>query len=527
MPVASSPFVAALTRRTFLRGAGATLGLALAGCAGGALRARPRFADDPFSLGVASGSPVSDGFVLWTRLAPRPMEPGGGMPAETVEVSWVVAEDESLSRVVARGAATASPELAHSVHVELRGLAPGRVYFYRFTAGDAASRVGRTRTAPTVGAPLARLRLAFASCQHYEQGHFNPYRPMVDDDDLDLVLHLGDYIYEVPSFGDVVRRHEGPEPRSLDDYRRRHALYKTDPALQAAHAALPWVVTWDDHEVENDYAADHSSDGEPEASFHARRAAAYQAYYEHMPLWGGATPRGAEMLLYQRLPFGDLAEIFVLDGRQYRSPQACASPGKLGGHLVEGCRERLDPARTMLGDAQEAWLLRGLALSGARWNVLAQDVLMAQLDQKIGPGQAFWTDGWDGYPAERARLMAFLEERRIANPVVLGGDIHSFWVTDLKRDFDRPESPTVATEFVGTSITSAGVPYERFAAFLPENPHVKLFESRRRGYVRCDITPERWTTDLRVVESVRTPVSPVSTLATFVVENGRAGAQRA
>ena len=446
------------------------------------------------------------------------------MPAAPVEVEYVVAEDEALARVVRRGSATAHPSLAHSVHVELRGLEPGRVYFYRFAAGAATSALGRTRTAPVVGAPIERLRFAFASCQHYEQGHFTPYRGIVDDD-VDLVLHLGDYIYEIPSFGDVVRRHEGPEPKTLDAYRARHALYKTDPELQAAHAAVPWVLTWDDHEVENDYAGDHSADGEPAAAFHARRAAAYQAWYEHMPVWSGAQPADGAALLYQRLPYGDLAELFVLDGRQYRSPQACPTPQKQGGQLIEGCRERTDPARTMWGAAQESWLLRALGQSQARWNVVAQDMLMAQLDQKVGPGQAFWSDGWDGYPAQRARFLAYLQERRIANPVVLGGDIHSFWVTDLKVDFDDPRAPVVASEFVGTSISSAGVPYERFAAFLPENPHVKFFESRRRGYVRCELTPERWTSDLRVVETVRTPDSTVSTLASFVVEDGRPGPQ--
>jgi alkaline phosphatase D len=515
-----------LTRRDLLAGAA---GLAAAPFLPKPAPAAPsRPSGHPFSLGVASGDPQPDGFVIWTRLAPEPLT-GGGMPARPVPVAWEVAADERLRRVVQKGVATAVPEHAHSVHVELRGLDPDRWYWYRFRAGGETSTVGRTRTAPVNGAPHRRLRFAFLSCQHWEQGYYAAYRHLLGDD-LDLVVYLGDYIYEAPSWADEVRRHEGPEPTTLEEYRNRHALHKTDPDLQAAHAAYPWALTWDDHEVDNDYAADQSQDRDDPQAFVRRRSAAYQAYWEHMPLRRAAMPRGTEMRLYHRLTFGDLMEMTVLDGRQYRSVQPCIEGPRGGGRLVEveRCAARLDPRQTMLGPSQERWLLGGLGRSRARWNVIAQQQLMAELLQRTRAGApAYWTDGWDGYAAARGRILSYIAAHKPANPVVIGGDIHSFWVTDLKTDFRDAASPTVATEFVGTSVTSAGVPYDTFAATLPDNPHVRFFESRHRGYVRCEVTPERWQADLRVVSDVRDRAATARTLAAFVVESGRPGAQRA
>jgi alkaline phosphatase D len=444
------------------------------------------------------------------------------MPAEPVSVRWSIAEDESFSRGVRRGTAQALPALAHSVHVEVNGLAPDRVYWYRFECGDAQSGSGRTRTAPAPGSARDRFRFAYASCQNYERGYFNAYSHMLADE-LDLVVHLGDYLYENPASANGVRRHEGPEPMTLDAYRARHALYKTDADLRAAHAVLPWVVTWDDHEVENDYAGDVSQDRVDPALFRARRAAAYQAYYEHMPLRASALPVDGAMRLYQRLRFGDLLELHVLDTRQYRSDQACGTPERGGGQLVEQCDARLAPTQTLLGREQQAWLQSGLADSQVRWNVLAQQLLMAELEQKPGPGEGYWSDGWDGYAAERTRLLRFVAERGIPNLISIGGDIHSFWATELRADFRDPSSPVLGSEFVGTSISSTGVPYETFARFLPENPHIKFFDSRPRGYVRCEVRPERWSTDFRAVDSVLTLTSTVSTLASFVVESGRPG----
>jgi alkaline phosphatase D len=514
-------------RRALLAGAASLAAMrALAPAATGAA-VRPRKGGYPFALGVASGDPLPDGFVVWTRLAPDPLTPGGGMPPEPVRVQWEVAADEQMRRPLRQGVAVAVPEHAHAVHVELRGLEPDHWYWYRFRVGGEASRVGRARTAPLPGAPFGRFRFAFASCQHWEQGYFAAYRHMLADD-LDLVVHLGDYIYEVSSWADEVRRHDGPEPLTLDDYRIRHALYKTDPDLQAAHAACPWAVTWDDHEVDNDYAADQSQDREDPQLFVRRRAAAYQAYWEHMPLRRTALPRGADMRLYHRLTFGDLVELSVLDNRQYRSDQPCGEGKRGGGNLVEGCAARLEAGQSMLGPEQERWLLRGLERSRARWNVIAQQQLMAELRQRTRTGaEAYWTDGWDGYAAARGRILAHLTARQTSNPIVIGGDIHSFWVNDLKSDFRDPRAPAVATEFVATSVTSLGVPYETFAALLPDNPHVRFFESRQRGYVRCGVTAERWQADLRAVSDVRDRAATARTLASFVVEAGRPGAVRA
>ena len=482
----------------------------------------------PFTLGVASGYPTPDGFVLWTRLAPKPLEPGGGLAPEPVPVRWEVAEDERFAKVIAGRTGTAAPEWAHSVHAEVTGLAPERWYFYRFLAGDAVSPVGRTRTAPPVGADSPRLRFAAASCQHYEQGWFNAYRHIVKDDP-DLLVFLGDYIYEASWGREHVRKHGAPEPYSLDEYRIRHALYKTDPDLQEAHRSMPWTLTWDDHEVDNDYADDRPEDGMDRASFLIRRAAAYRAYYEHLPLPAGMRPRGPDMRIHTGFDWGTLARFCLLDDRQYRSWHACPRPGRRGGSNtvdIERCPQLFNPNRSMLGRAQERWLEGALESSPARWNVLAQQTPMAQFDQKPGPGRIAWTDGWDGYPAARLRLLDFVHARKIPNPVVIGGDVHSFNVNDLKLDFDDPASPVVASEFVATSITAQAWAQEKLNTFLPDNPHMKLVDSRYRGYVRVDVTPVQMRADLRAMESVAKPGAACNTLASFVVGNGRAGPQK-
>ena len=513
-------------RREFVTGA---LALGTAHVAPSFVRrvsAQPRLPGPPFTLGVASGYPSPTGVVLWTRLAPSPLMPGGGMPPEVVPVEWEVATDDRMGRIVQRGIVGATPAFAHALHVEVENLEPGRWYWYRFRASGEASAVGRTRTAPTANGGSERLRLAFASCQQYEQGYFTAYRHMLADD-LDLIVHLGDYIYESSWGQDHVRKHGAPEPHTLDDYRIRHALYKSDPDLRAAHAACPWLTTWDDHEVQNDYANDRSEHLDTPEWFLERRAAAYRAYYEHMPLRRHMVPFGPHMRLFTRVAFGRLVQFHLLDDRQYRSPQPCPAPGRGGANIVEDCEARLDPRLTMLGDAQERWLMAELDRSPARWNVIGQQTLMAQLDRKPGPGQQFWTDGWDGYPAARRRLLDYLGQRKPANPIVLGGDVHSFWVTDLKPDFDDPRSPVVATEFVGTSITSQfRRRQEDLEALLADNPHVRLGNGTRRGYVRVEITPQRLRADLRTVRSVTQPGAEADTLATFVVEDGRPGAAR-
>ena len=510
-----------LSRRSFLAG-----GVALVAAPSvpliGQPRQTPRFAGPPFSLGVASGDPTSDSVMLWTRLAPVPLE-GGGMGDEAVEVNWAVATDERMTRVVQRGTSVARPDLGHAVHVEVTGLEPDRWYWYRFRSGGEASRVGRTRTFPVAGSSVRQLKMAFASCQHYETGYFTAYRHMLEDD-LDVVFHLGDYIYEYEGRDGRARKHTGDEIELLGDYRNRHALYKLDPDLQEAHARFPFIVTWDDHEVDNNYAAGVSEEeGFASELFLRRRAEAYQAYFEHMPLRPASTPTGPRMQLYRRFEYGDLASFFVLDTRQYRSDQPC------GDRRGPACAGVGDPEATLLGGAQEQWLLEGLDRSSSRWNVLPQQVMMARVDQAAGDDELISMDQWSGYEVARRRLMEFLSSRRPSNPVVLTGDIHTNWVNDLRVDYAAERSPVVATEFVGTSISSGGDGSQKADytdSMLAKNPWVK-FHNAERGYVSCTVTPKEWRSDYQVVEHVTRPGAPLITRKSFVVENGRPGAQPA
>ncbi len=519
-----------LDRRKFLIGGAGSL--ALAGCQTvpavdpGPIEPashRPR-KDYLFALGVASGEPAPDSVVLWTRLAPDPLN-GGGLPPSPVPVRWELAEDEAMRRVVRRGTAIARADWAHSVHVEAQGLAPGRWYWYRFTARGEASPIGRTRTAPARDAALARMRFAVASCQDFQNGYYSAYRHMARED-IDFVLHLGDYIYEYAGRDNRARKHVGGETLSLADYRNRYAQYRADPDLQAAHAAFPWLTVPDDHEVENDYAGDKSEKRTPRAEFLRRRAAAYRAYFEHMPLRPAMAPNGANLPLYRRRGFGDLVDLFLLDERQFRSDQACPGP-RFGGQVVnpDKCAELADPRRTMLGADQERWLFQGTARSRGRWTVMGQQLLMSSLIQPMQSGElGVWTDGWDGYPGARRRIADHLVAAKVPNPVVLGGDIHSFWVTDIKQDYRDPRSPAVASEFVATSISSAGVPQSITDAGM-KLAHIKLAEARWRGYIRCTVTPRAWRADLQTVDTIARPEAKLSTFKSFVVEPGRPGPQ--
>jgi alkaline phosphatase D len=498
-------------------------GLGLAGTE--LLRAWParaadiEFADDPFTLGIASGYPEPNAVVLWTRLAPAPFVPGGGMPASPVAVDWEVGSDETLRTVVRRGTFYATPDWAHSVHVEVVGLTPARDYWYRFKSGGAQSPVGRTRTAAARGTLPNRLTLAVASCQHYEQGHYAAYRAMAADA-LDVVIHVGDYIYEGRGTSRV-RAHDAPECHTLEDYRQRYAIYKSDAHLKAAHAAGPWMLVSDDHEVANDYAAEHSGQGDPPELFLARRAAAYQAYYEHLPLPRRLVPFDGRQRLHTNRSFGDLAAIFMLDGRQYRSRQACAPRP-----LVEPCAELYSSERSMLGYAQEQWLSRALGASTARWNLLSQQTLLAHFDQSGDGPRAYWADGWNGYPAARERLIAALRARPAANPVVLSGDIHAFLVNDVHAEALDYDSPVVATELVTSSISSQGPPQQNFDRWLGENPNVRLARSDYRGYVRVAVAPQQLHADLVAVDDITRADSPTHVLAAFDVESGKAGVVR-
>ena len=487
-----------------------------------------RAADDRFALGVASGSPRPDGMVLWTRLV------GDGLPARTA-VRWEVAEDEAFARVVASGEEQAVDGEAMTVHAEPRGLRDDRWYHYRFHALGQTSRTGRTRTAPAADAAAGTLRFAIASCQRYDVGHYAAWRAVAESDP-DLVLFLGDYIYETAtpaSRSDAPRRHEGGQARTLQGYRDRYATYKSDPHLQAAHARAPWLVIWDDHEVANDYAGLQGQDLAPD--FAERRAAAYRAYWEHMPFSRALKP-GADhaMRVYGRLDWGRLARIHLLDDRQYRDPQACPKEGRGGSNVVAraACPALDDPRRTLLGAAQERWLDDGWSLDRP-WNLLAQQTLMARFawgEPGLGP-EALWTDGWDGYGPARKRLLGTVAAKKVPGVVVLGGDVHSHYVADLKADFDEraaDRSPVVATEFCGTSISSlSGLSQERLQALLPFNPHIRYGRSDRRGAITFRLDVGRCEAALLGVDQPREAASAVSVLARYAVDAARAGAQPA
>ncbi len=478
----------------------------------------PPLAKDPFTLGVASGDPTADGFVLWTRLAPEPFA-GGGMPPVDVPVRWTVARDESMRHVVGDGHFVTGPEVAHAVHVVVEGLQPDRPYWYRFAVGGWETPVARTRTFPRRGHDAKRLRFGFGSCQSFRDGYYAAWRDVAADEDLDLVVFLGDYIYESGLQG-AVRSHLVPEVITLEQYRNQYALYRSDADLRAAHAGAPWLVTWDDHEVENNYqgvSPEAGSTTPDPAQFLARRAAAYRAWWEHMPT-RLPPPAGPDLRIHRSVDFGRLARFAVLDTRQYRSDQPC-SPADVG----VLCPGALDPAHTLLGTEQQVWLERTLRGSGARWNVLAQQIVFSRLAFTPPPDAIFNLDQWDGYPLARRAVLDVLASARVRNPVVITGDIHASGVADVKADFEDPASKVVGTEFVGNSISSGA--NSTLGAVLPlalaNNPHVRWADLSRRGWVRCEVTPSAWRADFRYVDDVRVPGSPVTTATSWVIEDRR------
>lgn len=496
------------------------LPILLAAAAAPAWLRHARAADvDRFPLGVASGCPRPDGVVLWTRVG------GPGLP-EQVEVQWELSRDEGFRDVVARGREIALALDAHCVRAEPQGLAPSRWYFYRWSALGQQSRAGRTRTAPALEADEP-LRFAIASCQRWDHGLYAAWRHMAAQD-LDLVLFLGDYLYENggTAEGTRVRQHRGPRLRTLEQYRDRHAQYKGDLALQAMHARAPWILTWDDHEVDNDYAGEQGQELQPD--FAQQRAAAYQAYWEHMPLPKSARPRDGTMRLFERYDWGRLARIHALDDRQYRSPQACPRPGRGGSNTVPvtGCPALADPSRTLLGAVQERWLEAGWSTAHG-WNLVAQQTLMAGIEWRdpARPGEPMaWTDGWDGYAAARDRLLAGVAERRLPGVVVLGGDVHAHFVADLRRDRRDAAGPVLATEFCGTSISSEGPSQARLAQAMAWNPHLRYARSDQRGYVQFRLDRDHLHAELMAVADPRDAASAVTAAARFAVVHGRPGA---
>ncbi|RSN10602.1 alkaline phosphatase [Nonomuraea sp. WAC 01424] len=475
---------------------------------------------DPFTLGVACGDPDHEGFVLWTRLAQNPLaEDGfGGMPQRPFTVQWQVYADERGRRVVRSGVSVAAPEWGHSVHVEVDRLSSDREYWYRFRVGPYVSPMGRARTAPH---PLSHgaLTMAFVSCAQYEHGWFTSYRRLAEEHP-DLILHLGDYQYEytkdtytIP--GGNVRDHEGPETETLTNYRQRHAQYKADPDLKAAHAAAPWLVVWDDHELDNNWADEVPEKPEvPQPDFLARRAAAFRAYYENMPLRRTSIPRGIDMQLYRRIRWGRTATFHMMDTRQYRDDQGC-------GDGYRDCPAALDPARSITGAAQEAWLIDGFHRSRAQWDILGQQVFFAQRDNNAGPARITSMDAWDGYVASRRRITQGWMDAQVRNPVVLTGDVHAHWAGDLKLDYDDPTGPTVGSELVASSITTGGDGADSDPAthpYLTINPHLKFYNNQR-GYVLTKIERDLLTADFKVVPQVHEPGAEAYTRATFVVED--------
>ncbi|MBK3637315.1 alkaline phosphatase D family protein [Streptomyces sp. MBT97] len=520
-------------RRRFLTGTAAAAALAFAvnlpaaGTAAAAELDPARLTADPFTLGVASGDPRPGSVLLWTRLAPAPYQADGGLPARRVTVRWEVARDESFRRPVRRGSTLAHPEFGHSVHVQVDGLEDDRVYYYRFRAGSWISRTGRTRTAPGHGAAPGSLTLGVVSCQRYDQGYFTAYRHLAEDD-VDVVLHLGDYLYEYAVSGvggaraypaGTVPAVYGHEMVTLDDYRLKYALYKSDPDLLAAHAAHPFVVTWDDHETENNYAGAVSENDDPAAEFLIRRAAAYRAYWENQPLRRPQLPDGPDLRLYRRLHWGRLAQLDVLDTRQYRSDQAYGDGWQFPGPESE------NPARTLTGAAQERWLIDGWHRSRARWNVVPQQVTFARRHNSTSVPSQVSMDSWDGYPASRNRILAGAQAAGIENLMVLTGDVHVHHGFDIKRDFADENSRTVGTEIVTSSVSSGGNGAEKpanWATFMAANPHLRFYNGLR-GYATVSLGRDLARADFKTVPYVTRQGAPLTTAASFVTEVGDQG----
>jgi alkaline phosphatase D len=482
---------------------------------------------NPFTLGIASGDPTDDSIVLWTRLAPDPLAANGGMPDASVRVQWELATDPDLSHVLRRGEVAATPALAHSVHIDIDGLEPNREYWYRFSAPPYQTVTGRTKTLPkgdsdprSGDSDPGAVRFVVASCQNYTHGHFAAYDHMVEDNP-DFVIHLGDYIYDT-SYGETFRLHETEKrPVSVEDFRRRHALYKTDRQLQHAHAQLPFFTAIDNH--------DATEDADPDTS--AMRTAAYQAWYEHMPVRGYGGIGANHFDLHRHIVLGNLAEISLLDGRQFRDDrEICGNneyPQYGFGNYRERCDRVFDEARTLLGEKQEKWLSSNLANCSATWNVMASPGPFLPFSYRFDDKDLRYIGAWDIYPANRARIAAALLGNGGSHPLILSGDVHSFWALD-GRDVPNPDERFAVTEFVTSSI-SANWPEplaKRVTENLAHNPQVKFYDPDRRGYLLHDVDKTRWKTTMRAVVDVEDEHSAVTDLATFVVDPGEPGFRR-
>lgn len=514
------------SRRLFLAS-----GTAAALAAPAIVNARSLWRDYPFSLGVASGDPASDGFVIWTKLAPEPLEPHGGMPLANASVDWEVADDGGFRNVVQRGTVLARPELGHAVHVEVAGLQPDRPYFYRFISMGEQSLRGRARTLPAAGTRPDRVKFGVAGCQNYEDGFYGAYRHLAAESDLAFVYHYGDFIYEYRQAHEFVgglpvlpvRRHAFRNLIDVADYRLAYAQGLMDMDLQAARLSHPFLSSFDDHEVNNNWVSfidnwtmenGSSPDAAPAEVFAFRRAAAFKAWYEHMPVRRALMPRGPAVALNRELRYGDLLSLQLLDTRSFRSDQPC------GDGFNSACPEVGAEDRTVLGREQEAWLGRNLE-NPAQWYGLAQQIMMMSLDRRRRreePAKILNLDSWAGYEVARQRMLDRIAG--LGNTIVLTGDEHQNFAGDLVHR-DR----VVGSEFVATSISSGGDGSDLRQGsdvFLSNNPEVK-FLNDQRGYVTCEVSREAWRTHYMVMDRVSVPGGTISRRATAEVAHGTPG----
>ncbi|SDE20664.1 alkaline phosphatase D family protein [Auraticoccus monumenti] len=514
----SAPTSPRLSRRRLLQVGGVSAAtIALGISAPEQAGADPVGRDELFGLGVASGAPRPDGMVLWTRLAPEPVAPDGhgGMPLRPVPVRWDVATDDRFRDVVAQGHALAQPELAHAVHPRVTGLEPGTEYFYRFRVGRGRSPVGRFRTLPAPGETPERFSFGVTSCQAWYHGHFTAHRHLAQEPDLDLAVFVGDYIYEYGITasnlwrdGASVGQASTVEVETLEQYRVRYGLFKSDPHLQRLHARVPAVLTWDDHEVQNNYVGASSAYGLPDDLFAHRVAVAYRAFYENLPMDVDAMPEGPVGDVTTGLDVGRLARFSMLDTRQFRDP-AATTPA-----------ERLDPGRSMLGKEQEHWVTERLEGSPATWNLLASGVVVSPISDDR-------SDQWDGYPAARQRLLTSMGRSR--NGVVLTGDIHKHVASELRVDPTDPSAGNAGVELICTSVASDGdgAPTDGFTADWVRHDYVKLYDGRR-GYVHVTLTPEQMESTFVVVPWVEADdTAPRQVVARFTTPAGQPRLDRA
>lgn len=495
------------------------------------------FPISPFQLGVASGEPWPDGFVIWTRVAPYPLSVDGGMPNQVVEVDWDVATDVEFKKIVKTGKAQAHPDLHHTVHVEVAGLAPMTRYYYRFRLAGYESPVGTAKSTPAKDQMPEQVRIAVVGCQHYETGYYTAYDYLSQEKDIDIVFHYGDYIYEGPegkgggrAIGDLrvsipARKHIGPEIQTLLQYRVRYAQYRADPNLQAAHASAPFAMTFDDHEVDNNWAADIEEKGEKKDIFLLRRAAAFQAWYEYMPVRLQQKPNGPDILAYRTLDYGKMLRMNILDTRQYRSPILCTkSQLEEGFDQIDYCRTDNTRNEQILGKTQEQWLAKQMR-HDKRWNILAQQIQVMPWVRYNKSGKAYFgKDTWNGYPYARERLIESIKANAPhGNTVILSGDLHQYFVANIPSDLNDYKSPSIATEFLTTSITSTGngqLIRPGQEDVLKLNPHIK-FINDQRGYQTLDFFKDYMRTDLKVLDFVEKPGGKMTTVASFEVAYGK------